>query len=587
MIILLFLLNWITPSEAGVMDPCTAAEQWTLRNRSHSTPSWIQDFHDFSSKKTGPILGFAQGIKLSRLSLILKNASFERDFSEYWVARSLLEMKLYPLAHRGFSSLFENTRDPDLKRASFVCLAKIQSGFPDLKLPNWELESRISWTDSESNSLAQALIGSDSPLIQTLPREQGSLLRALHELKKRNATKSIPHFQEYFHHITTHPGSPLTRYQDEAYLAFGRALYSVARFKEAQLAFQKVRKTSNLEIEALSNLSWAYLADGKYDDAVGIGIQLRSGALKAAFSPEPLMVSAMALNELCLYPESIRMIRSFVKEYEESYQWLKSHPHPMNGYDLTLLALKGSKDSPRKLASEWIRNPQFLARQIEINDLIRTPDRIESTQRDAYAEQVRMSRGATQSLMALIETMKELKKSKIRAKAQSEAVPDTLVDRYRQIKRSLRKTAEFYRASKIWKKLAASHLRELPKLRKELVEKVNRDFTRRNQKLLSNLESVRRNSDLIEVEIYNGASRDLVWKSAHPEFEDTKGDWKAEKTSPDHRENWSWGRIRNSDLENSEVWEDELGALKADVQSLCKAKDKFMKLGFQPGKEQP
>ena len=188
-----------------------------------------------------------------------------------------------------------------------------------------------------------------------------------------------------------------------------------------------------------------------------------------------------------------------------------------------------------------------------------------------------MTRKATESMNALIETVKSNPKKRS---------PD-LVDQYRKIKRELRKTAGFYRASRIWKKLAATHMRDLPSFRKNLVSKVDLDFTRRNKKLLSNLESVRKNADLIEVEIYNGASRDLVWKSAHPEFESTQTEWIPGKSGPDHRETWSWGRVRHSDLENTEVWEDELGALKADVQSLCQAKDKFMKIGFHPGKEHP
>jgi tetratricopeptide (TPR) repeat protein len=487
-------------------------------------------------------------------------------------------MKLYPLAHRGFSSLLENTQDLNLKRAALVCLAKIHTGSPDLTLPNWLPDPKVSWSESESTTLAQAFMGSESPILKTLPLPQGALPLALIDLKKRNAQKSIPTLETFLHFISTHPGSSLARYQDEAYLALGRALYSVARFKEAEMAFQKVRKTSNLEIEALSNLSWAYLADQKYDDSVGIGIQLRSGALKAAFAPEPLMVSAMALNELCLYPESIRMIRTLIKEYEESYQWLKTHPHSMNGYDLTLLALKGRSDSPRKLASEWIRNPRFLVRQLEINELIRTPSRIESTQKEAYAEQIRMSRRMNQSLSSLIESA---------SKSKGKTLKPKVIEHYRTLKKDLRTTAGFYRASRIWKRLATAHLRELPTLRKSLVEKINTDFHQRNQKLLSQLESVRKNIDLIEVEIYNGASRDLVWKSAHPEFEASQAEWDSKKPGPNPRESWSWGRVRNSELEATEVWEDELGAIKADVQSLCKAKDKFMKLGFQPGKETP
>ncbi|NDG85479.1 MAG: hypothetical protein EBX52_10660, partial [Proteobacteria bacterium] len=72
-----------------------------------------------------------------------------------------------------------------------------------------------------------------------------------------------------------------------------------------------------------------------------------------------------------------------------------------------------------------------------------------------------------------------------------------------------------------------------------------------------------------EVEILNGASRDLVWKSVHPDFKEENLPKKSESPSRNPAGTWTWGRLRHSELEHAELWEDELGALKADVRSVC------------------
>src|SRR5262249_10091304 len=104
-------------------------------------------------------------------------------------------------------------------------------------------------------------------------------------------------------------------------------------------------------------------------------IALQSGGLRTTFAPEALMDAAMALNELCLFPESLQMIQTFRKSYERSYHWLKDHvgknapKRSEHLYPLALGYLKGDnkKEVPERVASEWIRSPIFQARQQSIN----------------------------------------------------------------------------------------------------------------------------------------------------------------------------------------------------------------------------
>ncbi len=564
---------------ASVRDPCTTSERWMFSD-SQKKSQWTADFERSIAADAPFLSGLAGSIRLSRISALLKNSGFERDFAEYWAGRSLFRMGLLPVARSAFLSLLEHTRDRTLRRASQVCLARIESEFPDLKNPDLKAPEPapreiLAWSPDELATLIPFLMQSESPLSSVLPEPHRSLVSGFKELKNRRYSGAIPLLSSVLRSIELHPGSPLARYRDELHLALGRALYSVARFRESAAEFQKVSKTSNRAIEALSNLSWAYLLDRRPDDALGVGIQIRSGALRSAFAPEPLMVSAMALNELCMFPESIRMIRAFVQGYQDSYDWLKKNPHPADGYALTLAALKRPEDFPRRLASEWIRRPGFLSRQIALNALFSHPGRISAIRKESEQELARMSSDAKKEMKSLIAEAKRA----IASRRNSDPLPEKLSLRYQDLRKGLARMGRFQEALRAWSSLADRYESGLPALRKDLVALVNRDFTLQNRRLLSSLEAVRANVDLIEVEIYRGASRDLVWKSVHPEFEGVKDRLADQKPGPSHRDTWSWGRIAPGEIESTEVWEDELGAIKADVHSLCDAKEKYIKLG--------
>jgi hypothetical protein len=385
------------------------------------------------------------------------------------------------------------------------------------------------------------------------------------------------HLKNFITYLETPPGSSfLSRYKDQAHLFLGRAYYSVAKFQEASEQFQKVKKTSNEQIEALSNLAWAYLLQEKYDDAIGIALQLRSAALKTTFAPEPVMVAAMGLNEICIFPESIRMIQSFVKDYEATYQWLSQNPNSKEGYVLTLKALRRQAQVPVKLATEWIRRPEFLTRQNEINTLLGHTKLITEIETAAALEQNRLTRNFIQRASTLI---KEVQVANLRLKP-GQTLPPEFADRYLVLKKDLRKLAQFYRASKTWKALSKSYQGRIASMKETLVTKINQDFNKSNKRILAVLENVRANADLIEVEIYNGASQDLVWKNANPDFEKLAPELEIEKASPDHTATWSWGHVQSADVDNTEIWEDELGALKADVSNQCGVKEKYLKLNL-------
>ncbi|NDG84424.1 MAG: hypothetical protein EBX52_05215 [Proteobacteria bacterium] len=486
--ILISILILSGPSAlARVTDPCTSSERWTLLPAGAAHPSGtvqtgMSEFAEFTSGREPPMTGLSRAIRLGRIADLIKEGDPEREFSEYWISRALYDLKLPTLAHRGFRSVLERTRNPDLQRASWICLARIQGVLPDLPAPEWPLSRSTHpyqdpFTLSEADAITPVLIGRSftkgpagaarGRLLALLPRAHQALLSGLSALEEQRFDQSISTLKNFTEHLSHHPGIALEQYHDEAWLSLGRALYSVARFKEAADAFQRVHKTSNLEIEALSNLSWAYLASRDYESAIGIGIQLRSGGLRSVFAPEPLMVSAMALHELCRYPDSVRMIAALVNDFGESRAWLEAHPRLENGYALALAALKGAKEVPAKVSSEWIRSPHFQRRQLELNEMSRIPARTTETRHRESLRAREMTRIAIRDAEALAH---EIRSSK------GTVIPSRLLARYQELKRNRRRVDAFRIALREFSRISESHLRTLAPLQDRITRQVNRDL---------------------------------------------------------------------------------------------------------------
>jgi hypothetical protein len=109
-------------------------------------------------------------------------------------------------------------------------------------------------------------------------------------------------------------------------------------------------------------------------------MSLDSGGLRHTFAPETPMVMAMALNELCQYPESVRAIGLFKRDYEKPYKWLSTWSSQTKHEPLYPTVVKflrkQAPDVPDRVGSEWVRSLVFITDQDELNLII---DEVEST----------------------------------------------------------------------------------------------------------------------------------------------------------------------------------------------------------------
>jgi hypothetical protein len=126
----------------------------------------------------------------------------------------------------------------------------------------------------------------------------------------------------------------------------------------------------------------------------------------------------------------------------------------------------------------------------------------------------------------------------------------------------------------------ANHQKQAPGIEKKHTADIESDLKIRTDRMLTQLQEVAENIQLIEVEIYNGASEDIIWQNAHPGYKKVAKDLDNEDAdrAPASKV-WDWGRTRiASDNDNVEVWEDELGSFKADMVDNCSSKDKYLAL---------
>jgi len=235
---------------------CEASEQWKIELPQKA--NWVNRFDTFLLRQESPWLAFSEAVQLKKISNLMKNGEFEADFSEYWVGRIFYELELYPLAYTFFNSSIENSKFPELKKASTACLAAVYK-----KIPDWNPEMGLS-----------------------LSVDNADLQQGLIEVQKRNYPAAIKLLKAYLDTPAVVGIAHQDEYRDTAHLLLGRSLYSMGRFNEAVESFQKINKRSNLQIDAMNDMAWSYLLNERYAEALGIALQLRGGALKNTFAPE-------------------------------------------------------------------------------------------------------------------------------------------------------------------------------------------------------------------------------------------------------------------------------------------------------------
>ena len=97
--------------------------------------------------------------------------------------------------------------------------------------------------------------------------------------------------------------------------------------------------------------------------------------------------------------------------------------------------------------------------------------------------------------------------------------------------------------------------------------------------MLNQIEEIAENNQFIEVEIFNGASQDVIWQNAHPDYKEVVSRLNDEQKKSSKEKVWNWGKAAyniTDDEESHEIWEDELGSFKADLFDNCSSKERYL-----------
>ncbi|HAR41252.1 MAG TPA: hypothetical protein DCS07_01245 [Bdellovibrionales bacterium] len=591
----LALLGSIQPAQAAPVsfeNACSASEKWSAPE--FLSPSDAAAFQSFLKKQAPPIFGFSQGMAHRQFA----STDEQTAFGEYWVARSFFESKMLHTAHSGFTSIISKPvkqKTAIYQLAALGCLVEIQARYPTLEVLNTaELSTQISALvpfaiSPHEKAVLHAAAGVGVRNLIANPNAKSGhfnvfltalrgggahekLAKGLIAARFGNHTTAIAEMDAFLADSSI-PDS-LKRFVDHAHLIASRANYATKNFKASVEHLKAVRKSSNELADTLSELTWAQLLNFRYDESIGTAMNLQSGGLRRTFAPEAPMVMAMAMNELCQYQDSIRAIRLFQKNYEPIHRWLANwneHPQPL--YEQAIAHIAKKAKAPDRIASEWIRSAVFISHQDEMNLMLDENDRASTITKSGSELQHKM---ATDILKTLRDLKPRYKVAKMKQKP-GELLAKTVLVELDRLKRQIVDLRRLQRSAPIWHKVIGSQVARNPARKAALIASINKNLAARTQRMFLQLEEIAENLQMVEIEIFNGASHDIIWQSAHPEYKKVAAQIPGEETVSDVK-TWDWGRIPKAVEEEGEIWEDELGSFKANLFDNCASKDRYLTL---------
>lgn len=483
--------------------PCASGESWTFNPPRADTAA----FTGYLSSPSDPLAALAAAHKL------------KDDLGRYWKARVLFDQKLNFLSHQLFTELFRTSSDPKIRQAALVCLVKARNRMPSLELPKAEAWKPYFIQDPEAllTLLMQELPAQNTGTL-TLAQPHVHFLKALQAHARRWAPDEVRFLRSFIEQRGRDPY--LARFAEDARLMLARALYANGQYAESLAEYRAIDKSSNTQVDVLNEMAWPMLQANKLPQTVGLMQQLRIGALKPVFAPEPYLAAAIATLKLCLYPEMSAVVATFKQDYRVAFDWLSRNQNHENLYVEVIQSLGGRSKVPPKVSLEWVRSATFLTRQSDINQLA-----------------------------------KEEKQLKDLANKPAAAGP-------------------------VIAELRARFDRDVGALRGRLVADISRDLNAKNRQMLESLKSVHRHLAELETRIYLQSATDKMALVA-PHKEDLKTEEalaeRRKNLEKNPEEVWSWGRLPASDAGDAEIWEDEVGtSFRIHLVDKCKNQGKFL-----------
>lgn len=585
---------------------CSPGESWRFGS---ALPKDIKrDFERFNAPGASLAKSFTKALSAR------KRASTEeaRVFTELWLAKTLYRMELYHAAQSGLSAIASYPTGEKLvgmQVAAVECLNRLQDKAPSLAFPmpvlgslktypsslRKERDMHVLWefaTNAVVHQISEGEPEADIRRSMAALRGSGpyeslaSGFLAAHLGKEKLVIEDVERFFKELSPTQASYGVLKSRVP-QAKLLVARSYFELKQYDKAMAHFRGVDKGSNELASALSELSWSALMSGKYSDAIGAALSSNAGGLRKTFSPEAPMVMAMAMNELCQFPESLRAVDLFRKNYQTSYDWLsRSQGKALYPEAISFLARKDS-GVPVRVGSEWMRSPVFIASQQELNLLADERDGIVRVSTEGAKEMRELSSEIQHKAIKLQKRVADERgRQKVYMTGLKTLSPNLRAD-IGKFAGEVSDYREMRAAGAAWRSIAKKHQAKMASTKEKLVSRINLDLAKRNSRMLNQLMEIAENNRMIEIEIYNGATQDIIWQNNNPGYNEV-----AEKLKEDHvklasAEVWNWGHSPTDSENWQEVWEDELGSFKVDLYDNCSSKDKYLAIkGLMKNKKQ-
>jgi hypothetical protein len=551
-----FSTVFVASARAGeptrIFGACTDEERTTFAdNFPAEEKSWAASV--ISDKMGGPEI-FRVGFRLGQ-----SKVSWDvRELGEYLKARAYFREGLIHLAYEKFQTQLITPLQqgvPTFGRvAALECVLKIQRDYPTLgfgramipnlinyiKRPDLDQGAKEdiakalvirmkevvnAWDEKEADEIIASLNGSGL-------RNYAQYAQALAFQRNGQYAKAIPLWDRI-----VEKGEMPTLFQedrDTLLILLARDLYEAKKFDASADVLRQVPRDSNYLAQALSDLSWALLQAGKRREAIGAAFNIQKSLLTRVYAPEAPLVASIALHEMCQYARALKNAVFFKKKYYPVLIWYNKltpsqREHP---YQLLTTALRKKGGVPNLVLLEWLRSPEYRAYQSEAN-LLFDEKKIAYVQ---YSARVNSEKGAA--------WVKE------------------------------------------WKTPMPKFYNEVAPRQKATGKNMNAVLTFLTNRIAKQVAKMAENVQLLEVEIFDHAGEDMVWRNVNPEYQAWLDVQPEEKRAKDVY--WEWGTMPTDPKSIDEIWEDELGWTIGSVSDECKNKEKYRdeKFGGKSGKSE-
>lgn len=482
-------------------------------------------------------------LSFEKSSNIIKNPSAPlavRELAEYIRGRAYQKEGLDHVAYKRFQELATRELGTQVSLAGRIaaieCMIKLQSDLPSLSVRSPALSellrkmlARNDLTLNQRKIVSQFLVTRMKELVnkwdkaeievilEALKNEGNYLIYAQLLVVQRhgNYVKAVGFFEQLLE-----KGKLPTEFEKDKealILLYSRDLYEMKRFQKSADIVRMIPRDSNYLSQALSDLTWALLMAGKKREAVGTAFNIQKSLLNKTFVPEAPLVASIAYFEMCQYSRALKNSVFFKKKYLPILNWYKglTLEQSEKPYELLTASLRKKASVPNVVLLEWMRHPEFQALQSEANSL--------------YNERKLAYEKASEKLNG--NWVKEWKLPLI----------------------------EFYKGTK--------------NNQRELGARLNKTLKSVNKKIASNISRLIENTQLLEIEIFDAAGEDMVWRNINPEYPKWASEQPDEKKDTDKY--WVWGEVPVDPLSKDEIWEDELGWTLGNVDDECKLKNKY------------